>query len=134
MTTENSSIDNSGYNIYTFISPCCNAFNVFENNVIICSKCEKIVKQLNDDEELTIAIHYNINDEDNQNHSNISSDLLNDQFKKANRYANDITAELVNKPCPMCKAEGKTTNLTRHLRNLNGENYFVCPDRHVFKN
>lgn len=121
----------STYDIYTFISPCCNAFNVFENNIIICSKCEKIVKQLEDDEELTIAIHYNVNEDNNK--TNISSDLLNDQFNKAGRYANDITVELVHKPCPLCKAEGKTTNLTRHLRDLNGENYFVCPERHVFK-
>ena len=122
----------SSYDIYSFISPCCEAFNVFENNIIICSKCEKIVKQLQDDEELTIAIHYNV-DETNQESTNISTDLLNDMFKKASRYANDITAELVHKPCPLCKFEGKTTNLTRHLRDLNGENYFVCPERHVFR-
>lgn len=122
----------STYDIYSFVSPCCGAFNVFENDIIICSKCEKIVKQLTDDEELTIAIHYNI-DEDNDNHVNMSGDLLNDQFKKASRYAHDITAELVNKPCPLCKFEGVTTNLTRHLRDLNGVNYFVCPHRHVFR-
>lgn len=122
----------SSYNINSFISPCCDAFNVFQNDIIICSKCKQVVKQLADDEELTIAIHYNIDDQ-NDNHINMSGDLLNDQYKKATRYANDITVELVNRPCPLCKAEGVTTNLTRHLRDLNGINYFVCPIRHVFR-
>lgn len=122
----------SAYDIYLFVSPCCDAFNVFENNIIMCSSCGKIVKELTDDEELTIAIHYNV-DEDDENHINISGDLLNNQFNKATRYAHDITAELVNKPCPLCKFEGITTNLTRHLRDLKGVNYYVCPNRHVFK-
>ena len=59
----------SSYNINSFISPCCDAFNVFQNDIIICSKCKQVVKQLADDEELTIAIHYNIDDQ-NDNHIN----------------------------------------------------------------
>ena len=46
----------TSYNINSFISPCCDAFNVFQNDIIICSKCKQVVKQLTDDEELTIAI------------------------------------------------------------------------------
>ena len=120
----------TSYDINSFISPCCNAFIYSENDIIICTECEEIIKQLEGDEEMTIAIHYNI---DKDKNTNISADLLNDQKKKSSRYANDITAELVNKPCPHCSIEGKQTNFTRHLRDLNGNNYFVCKYGHTFE-
>lgn len=108
------------YSEHTFTSPCCNAFYYYEGNNIICTNCLNKVKTLTPEEELTISITYNVNDNDT---SHMSNDLLQDQIHKLARCSNDITLELTPVKCPKCQ------HYSRIARDLNGVKIFVCSNK-----
>ena len=107
------------------ISGCCNAFTIFNNDIIICSNCGRIIKKIENDEELITSIIYNVNDNMNLN---ISGDLLQEEKMKLPRCAHDITLELTDIKCPKCKSN------SRLARDKNEIKIFICSKcRHVFK-
>ena len=101
------------------------------NNIMICSECGEIKHTIEDDEEITIGIEYNVvnekaslNDSDSKN---VNSDIIKNQHQKAKRCANDITYTLVNKRCPKCQS------LCRFGRDSNENKMFICVKcRNVF--
>lgn len=115
-------------NISTLFSNCCDAFIIYINNIMICSECGEIKHTIEDDEEITIGIEYNVvNEKSNVNEKNVNSDIIKNQYQKAKRCANDITYTLVNKKCPKCGA------LCRFGRDANENKMFICTKcRNVF--
>ena len=117
------------YNKFNFVSPCCLAFNYYDNNNIFCSKCGKIVRTLDKNEQLTINVKFNVHEEDNEK-NNISGDIINIYNNNAKKFANDPTCEKIEKQCPSCK-----NPTARYLRNPQDEIIFVCDKcRAVFNN
>ena len=115
----------TSYNELMFVSPCCNAFNFFNNNNIYCSKCGNIVKTLEDDEVLPINVKFNVQQDDNK----ISGDIVKIFHNNASKFAHDVTCELINKECPKCK-----NSTARYIRNPLQEIIYVCDKcRNVFK-
>ena len=117
-------------------SPCCRAFNAYVENMLVCSRCNKVVKKILGDEILTTGVYYNVNKDsvgsqhdggDEIEHTEVSDDMLAERKEKMKRCANDITLELVERECPECKAK-----YVRFFRDLRGNASFVCPNRHVF--
>ncbi len=114
------------YNPYNFVSNCCHSFNYFNGNNVYCSKCGKIVKNIKDDESLTVHVKFNVNDQNEEN--NISGDIVNNFKHQAKRYAHDPTCELINKECPKCQHK-----YCRYLRDPQDNLIFVCEScRYVF--
>lgn len=115
-------------NISTLFSNCCDAFIIYINNIMICSECGEIKHTIEDDEEITIGIEYNVvNEKSNVNEKNVNSDIIKNQYQKAKRCANDITYTLVNKKCPKCGS------LCRFGRDANENKMFICTKcRNVF--
>ena len=109
--------DTDAYTIYNFVSPCCNAFNYYDEKEIHCSNCKKTIANIQDGETLTIMTK----DNTNPNLNSISEDIVNDFNAKAPRYANDNGCEKINKTCPKCK-----NNEARYLRNPKGIIIYVC--------
>ena len=117
-------------------SPCCRAFNAYVDNKLVCSRCNRVVKEITGDEVLTTGVYYNVNKDssasqhdggDDVEHTEVSIDILAERREKMRRCANDITLELVEKQCPHCEAK-----YVRFFRDLQGIGGFVCPNRHVF--
>ena len=124
MTTDMScNATTSEYSVYNFVSPCCNAFNYYIENNIMCSKCGNIIKTLSDDEKLTITIKFNEYSDKN----NMSGDIIKIFDNNAKRFAHDRTCELIKKTCPKCGHQ-----FARYLRNPQDKLLFVCEAcRHV---
>ena len=124
-------------NISTLFSNCCDAFIIYINNIMICSECGEIKHTIEDDEEITIGIEYNVvNEKANLNDTdskNVNSDIIKNQYQKAKRCANDITYTLVNKRCPNV-INGKVCNgMCRFGRDANENKMFICTKcRNVF--
>ena len=113
------------YNKNMFVSTCCNAFNFFNSNNIYCSKCGKIVKTLEGDEQLPINVKFNINSTGDKN---ISGDIIKIFHQNASKFAHDPTCELINKECPKC--HNKTA---RYIRDPLDDLIYICDKcRHVF--
>lgn len=120
--------------ISSIISGCCNAFIEYIDGNCICTKCGRNLESINNDEELTISVVYNVvNDKTKSTSSggstvlNMSTDLLIERLNKFKRSANDITCALTTVKCPKCQ------NLCRMSRNQTLQKIFVCTKcRHTF--
>lgn len=106
------------YNKFNFVSPCCKAFNYYDNNSILCSKCGKIIQTYKGDESLTINVKFNTHDEDDHN---VSGDLIKIFNNSAKKFAHDPTCEKNEKNCPKCD-----NNVVIYLRNPQDELVYVC--------
>lgn len=114
-------------NISTLFSNCCDAFIIYVNNIMMCSECGEIKHTIEDDEEITIGVEYNVINDNGGNNRNVNSDIIKNQYQKAKRCANDITYTLVDKKCPKCKS------LCRFGRDANENKMFICTKcRNVF--
>lgn len=114
----------------TVISSCCNAFIIVSGTTLVCSKCSKKVNEIEQGEQLVVAVHYNTRvdaEEDDDQSYKINKDIVENHAKKLKRMANDVTLELVSVPCPECNEP-----CTRLSRDLQGNRLFVCKNRHVF--
>ena len=111
------SMNTDTYKVYNFISPCCHAFNYYDEKEIHCSHCKKTIANIEDGEILTIMTK----DNTNPNLNSISEDIVNDFNSKAPRYAHDNGCEKVYKICPKCK-----NNEARYLRNPKGIIIYIC--------
>jgi hypothetical protein len=101
-------------NLNGIISPCCNAFIHYIDNNCICTQCGRVIKKLDDEEELTTSIHYNAS-----NKNVISADLLESEYYKDKRLAHDITCSLSTIKCDC-------GGLTRILRDETNKYVCVC--------
>ncbi len=111
------------YDISSFVSPCCNAFNHFENDMIFCSKCGQSVKKIEEHESMTVSVKFN-----NKIENNVSGDIVNIFKSTAQRFAHDPTCEIIKNKCPKC---GNPES--RYMRDPLGNLIFVCIKcRHVF--
>lgn len=116
------------YDPYNFVSPCCKAFNYYNGNNVYCSRCNKIVKILENDETLTVYVKFNV-DNKNSNSKHVSGDIVNIFRHNAKRFAHDPTCELIDKECPECKHKH-----CRYLRDPQDTIIFVCEKcRNVFE-
>lgn len=105
------------YDKFNFVSPCCNGFNYYDNNNILCSICGKIIKTLDKDEKITINVKFNMTNDDN----NISGDIVQNFMDNAKKYAHDETCEKIYKECPKCKH-----NECRYIRNPMNDIVYIC--------
>ena len=111
----------------TIFSNCCDAFIIYVNNVMLCSECGEIKHTIEDDEEITIGVEYNVINDNNTTNKNVNSDIIKNQQRKAKRCAKDITYTLINKKCPKCGG------LCRFGRDSNENKMFICSEcRNVF--
>jgi hypothetical protein len=111
----------------TMFSNCCSAFIIYVNNIMLCSGCGEVKHTIEDDEEITIGVEYNVVG-DSETSKNVNSDIIKNQYRKAKRCAHDITYTLVNKKCPECKC-----CLCRFGRDANENKMFICTNcRNVF--
>ena len=116
------------YDKYNFVSPCCQAFNYYNGNNIYCSKCNQIVRTLNDDETLTVYVKFNTDNNKDENTKQVSGDIVNIFKQNAKRFAHDPTCELIAKECPKCKHP-----YSRYLRDPQDIIIYVCEKcRNVF--
>ena len=99
----------------TIVSKCCNAFTINKGNLLICTNCNEIIGEIND-EDVTVGITYNSNPEIIRT-LNVSSSFI----QTAKRLAKDETCMLVdNKICKKCKSK------CRFLRDNAGQPVYVC--------
>jgi len=81
-----------------FTSPCCNAFNKYdESGNIICSRCNSVIHTLKDDEVVTVGVKYNAEQEET-----VSADILTNFRNKAARFSQDPTFALTSTKCKKC--------------------------------
>lgn len=105
--------------VNSIVSGCCNAFVYYVEGACLCTRCNTLIKQLNDDEELITSIHYN---------GNSAYDLLETDHHKDKRLAHDPTCELSAIKCEKC---GSLTRLTRDVLNTH---ICICTKcRHIIK-
>lgn len=112
------------YGSHLFTSKCCHQFNIHDGPICICSGCQRMITQLEDDEVLTIDVKFN-----GQLESNVSADIQNNFRLRARRFATDPTYEMCSKKCPKCGS------LCRYARDPQKNIIFICSNaecRNVF--
>ena len=110
-------------------SPCCDAFVIYSNNNIICSQCGDNIYNIEEGDEISTSIEYNILD-GNNGAKNVSQDIINNQLRIGSRLCKDVTLAISSIPCPKCKSE------TILAKDQNQEYYFICTNencRNVFR-
>jgi len=105
------------YDPYNFVSPCCNGFNYYNGNNILCSICGKIIKTLDKDEKITVNVKFNMTNDD----SNVSGDIIQNFIENAKKFAHDETCEIVSKECPKCK-----NMICRYIRDQLNNVVYIC--------
>ena len=82
-STKSNNVTLNDSNLNTLFSDCCDAFIIYINNIMLCSECGEIKHTIENDEEITIGIEYNVvNDTDNDS-KNVNSDIIKNQYQKA---------------------------------------------------
>ena len=103
-------------------SPCCDMFVITVNKQIICTGCKRVIKELNESE--NVIMRYKMNTSNGKTICpKVGCDDDDHETEKLKRYAVDETFELCDKQCPKCNSN------SRYCRKHTGELVYICSNK-----